>query len=123
MLPPPASRAQTMPNPLSPSNSRKESGGATSWWSAAKSRLTPTKDPLTPAQQIILDAKARDNDNKKNTKGKEKSGLQRPKSQFGNHNTKRIMMIDGICIIPTRDRKSRRLNSSHPLKSRMPSSA
>ena len=24
-----------------------------------------------------------------------------PKSQFGNHNTKRIMIIDGICIIPT----------------------
>ena len=25
----------------------------------------------------------------------------KPKSQFGNHNTKRIMIIDGICIIPT----------------------
>ena len=23
------------------------------------------------------------------------------KSQFGNHNTKGIMIIDGICIIPT----------------------
>ena len=44
----------------------------TSWWSAAKSRLTPTKDPPTPAQQIILDAKARDKDNKKNATGKEK---------------------------------------------------
>ena len=61
-----------MPNPLSRSNSRKESGGATSWWSAVKSRLTPTKDPPTPAQQIILDAKVRDKDNKKNAKGKEK---------------------------------------------------
>ena len=46
--------------------------GKSSWWSAAKSRLTPTKDPLTPARQIILDAKARDKDNKKNAKGKEK---------------------------------------------------
>jgi hypothetical protein len=69
-LPPPPSRSQTMPNPPSPSNSQKESG--TSWWSAAKNRLTPTKDPPTPAQQIILDAKARDKDNKKNAKGKEK---------------------------------------------------
>ena len=68
-LPPPPSRSQTTP---SPSNSQKESGGATTWWSAAKSRLTPTKDPPTPAQQIILDAKARDKDNKKNAKGKEK---------------------------------------------------
>ena len=68
-LPPPPSRSQTTP---SPSNSQKESGGATSWWSAAKSRLTPTKDLPTPAQQIILDAKARDKDNKKNAKGKEK---------------------------------------------------
>ena len=68
-LPPPPSRSQTT---LSPFNSQKESGDATSWWSAAKSRLTPTKDPPTPAQQIILDAMARDNDKKKNAKGKEK---------------------------------------------------
>ncbi|EDQ99439.1 uncharacterized protein LACBIDRAFT_335010 [Laccaria bicolor S238N-H82] len=71
-LPPPPSRSQTMPNPPSPSNSQKESGGATSWWSTAKSRLMPTKDPPTPAQQIILEAKAREKDNKKNAKGKEK---------------------------------------------------
>jgi hypothetical protein len=30
-LPPPPSKSQTIPSPLSPSNSQKESGGATSW--------------------------------------------------------------------------------------------
>jgi len=71
--PPHPSRSQTMPNPPSPSNSQKELGGsATSWWSATKSRLTPTKGSPTPAQQITLDAQARDKDNKKNAKGKEK---------------------------------------------------
>jgi len=73
LIPPPPSRSQTMPNPPSLSNLQKESGGsATSWWSAVKSRLTPMKDPPTLAQQIILDAQARDKDKKKNTKGKEK---------------------------------------------------
>jgi len=71
-LPPPPSRCQTMPNPPSPSNSQKELDGATSWWSSVKSRLMPMKDPPMPAQQIILDVKARDKDNKKIAKGKEK---------------------------------------------------
>ncbi|GLB39605.1 hypothetical protein LshimejAT787_0701150 [Lyophyllum shimeji] len=68
-LPPPPSRSQTMSNPPSPSNSQKES---TSWWTAAKNKLTPTKDkePLTPAQQIIQETKAREKDKK--GKGKEK---------------------------------------------------
>ena len=57
-LPPPPSRSQTMPNPPSPSSSQKEASG---WWAAAKSKLTPTKDKdLTPAQQIIQEAKARE---------------------------------------------------------------
>jgi hypothetical protein len=30
------------------------------WWSVAKSRLTPTKDTLTPAQKIIQDTKAKE---------------------------------------------------------------
>ena len=74
-LPTPPSRSQTMPNPTggppSPSASQKESGG---WWTAAKNRLTPTKEkePLTPAQQVIHEAKAREKDVKKNGKGKEK---------------------------------------------------
>ena len=70
-LPPPPSGSQTMPNPPSRSNSQKESSGTTGWWSAGKSRHTPSKDPPMPAQQNILDAKARAKDNKKNTKGKE----------------------------------------------------
>ena len=73
-LPPPPPRSQTMPNPTggppSPSASQKESG----WWAAAKNKLTPTKekDTLTPAQQVIHEAKAREKDVKKNGKGKDK---------------------------------------------------
>ncbi|KAF8153290.1 hypothetical protein B0H34DRAFT_722984 [Crassisporium funariophilum] len=65
-LPPPPSRSQTTP---SPSGSQKEGN----WWTTAKNKLTPTKDkePLTPAQQVILDAKTREKD-KKTGKGKEK---------------------------------------------------
>jgi hypothetical protein len=68
-LPP---RAQTLPNPPSPSPSQKE--GGSSWWALAKNKLTPTREPLTPAQEIIRDAKARDKEQRKvaNGKGKEK---------------------------------------------------
>ena len=70
-LPPPP-RSQTLPNPPSPSPSQKE--GGSSWWAAAKSKLTPTKEPLTPAQEIIRDTKAREKEQRKiaNGKGKEK---------------------------------------------------
>jgi hypothetical protein len=69
-LPPPPSRSHTLSNPPSPSSSQKESP---SWWTAAKTRLTPTKDkePLTPAQQVIQETKAREKQDKKG-KGKEK---------------------------------------------------
>lgn len=64
-LPPPASRSQTMPaTPPSPSSQKDGS----SWWSAAKNKLTPTKDPLTPAQQVILEAKAREKEQEKEKK-------------------------------------------------------
>ncbi|EAU83792.2 hypothetical protein CC1G_07527 [Coprinopsis cinerea okayama7 len=66
-LPPPPSRAATMPPTTpSPSGSHKESS---SWWQTAKNKFTPTKEKEspTPAQQVILDAKARD----KKGKGKE----------------------------------------------------
>ena len=66
-LPPPP-LPQVASNPPSPSNSQKES----SWWSAAKNKLTPTKEPLTPAQQVIIDAKAREKSKIKGSKGKEK---------------------------------------------------
>ncbi|TFK52852.1 hypothetical protein OE88DRAFT_1656496 [Heliocybe sulcata] len=59
--PPPPSRSQTMPNPPSPSSSTKE--GGPSWWSAAKNKLTPTKE-LTPAQQVIKEAKAKEKEEK-----------------------------------------------------------
>ncbi|KAL1948557.1 hypothetical protein VTO73DRAFT_12632 [Trametes versicolor] len=64
-LPPPPARSQTMPGtPPSPSASQKEA----SWWSLAKQKLTPTKEPLTPAQQIIQDTKARDKEMEKEKK-------------------------------------------------------
>ena len=53
----------------SPSTSQKEAPG---WWSAAKNKLTPTKDPLTPAQQIIQDAKSREKEKEKERKAQKK---------------------------------------------------
>ncbi|KAJ4487979.1 hypothetical protein J3R30DRAFT_3695629 [Lentinula aciculospora] len=81
-LPPPPSRSQTMPNPESSQPSSPSSN--VSWWSAAKNRLTPTKDKdLTPAQQVILDVKRGEKERekaekeyqkeiKRSSKGKEK---------------------------------------------------
>lgn len=72
-LPPPRGRSQTLPNPPSPASSAKEGGAG--WWQAAKSRLTPTKDkePLTPAQQVIEEARSRPKETEKRTpKGKDK---------------------------------------------------
>ncbi|KAJ3867214.1 hypothetical protein EV359DRAFT_78780 [Lentinula novae-zelandiae] len=81
-LPPPPSRSQTMPNPESSQPSSPSSN--VSWWSAAKNRLTPTKDKdLTPAQQVIIDVKRSEKDReraerefqkevKRLSKGKEK---------------------------------------------------
>ncbi|GBE89780.1 predicted protein [Sparassis crispa] len=71
---PSPSRAQTMPaTPPSPSSSQKDA----SWWYLAKTKLTPTKEPLTPAQQIIQETKAREKelekDKKKTEKMKQKS--------------------------------------------------
>jgi hypothetical protein len=66
-LPPPPSRSYSTSNPPSPVGSQKESN----WWQAAKNKLTPTKD-LTPAQQVIQDAKVREKDQKKMFKTKEK---------------------------------------------------
>lgn len=76
-LPPPPSRSQTMPSPgtpPSPSSSQKDS----SWWSMAKSKLTPTKEPLTPAQQIIQETKARE---KEIEKEKKKTGKLKEKQK------------------------------------------
>ncbi|KAJ7094664.1 hypothetical protein B0H15DRAFT_881966 [Mycena belliarum] len=77
-LPPPPSRSQSL-DPPSPSSSQKESGG---WWTAAKNRLTPTKE-LTPAQQVIQEAKTREKE-KKNSKGKEKEWPANAQAKFTN---------------------------------------
>lgn len=73
-LPPPQrARSQTLPNPPSPARSAQEAGTGPSWWTAAKNRLTPTKEkePLTPAQQIVKEVKAREKE-KKVVKGKDR---------------------------------------------------
>ncbi|KAK7061816.1 hypothetical protein R3P38DRAFT_2831716 [Favolaschia claudopus] len=77
-LPPPPSRSQSL-DPPSPSSSQKEGGG---WWAAAKNKLTPTKD-LTPAQQVIQEAKAREKE-KRNSKGKEKEWPANAQSKYSN---------------------------------------
>ncbi|EKM78292.1 hypothetical protein AGABI1DRAFT_75808 [Agaricus bisporus var. burnettii JB137-S8] len=70
-LPEPPSRAENISEPPSPAGSHKD----LRWWTAAKKRLTPTKDkdPMTPAQQVIHDAKTREKELKKSSKGKEKA--------------------------------------------------
>ncbi len=72
-LPPPP-RSQTFPNPPSPANSSKD----VHWWQAAKNRLTPTKDPLTPAQQVIQDTKSKEKEQRRLSKFREKE-LQKAK--------------------------------------------
>ncbi|KIK59904.1 hypothetical protein GYMLUDRAFT_245092 [Collybiopsis luxurians FD-317 M1] len=60
-LPPPPSRSQTLPNPETTSQP-----SSPSWWTAAKNRLTPTKDKdLTPAQQVIQDVKRSEKEREK----------------------------------------------------------
>jgi hypothetical protein len=62
-------RSQSMPSfdTPSPTPSQRENG-ITSWWSAAKNRLTPTKEPLTAAQQVIQEAKEKEKRDKKESK-------------------------------------------------------
>ena len=93
-LPPPPSRSQTTTTP-SPSGSQKESSN---WWTAAKNKLTPTKDkePLTPAQQVIQDAKARE---KKGGKGKEKEW---PANAQGKYNDPAFANLNIPVAPPTR---------------------
>ncbi|KAI0251515.1 hypothetical protein BJV78DRAFT_1210251 [Lactifluus subvellereus] len=66
-------RSQSVPsyeNP-SPTPSQRD-GGVSSWWSAAKNRLTPTKEPLTAAQQVIQETKDKEKREKKEAKKAEK---------------------------------------------------
>lgn len=65
-------RSQSVPpfEHPSPTPSQRESG--VSWWTAAKNRLTPTKEPLTAAQQVIQEAKEKEKREKKEAKKTEK---------------------------------------------------
>ena len=75
-LPPP--RSQTLPNPPSPANSSKD----VHWWQAAKNRLTPTKDPLTPAQQVIQDTKSKEKEQKRLSKIWEKESQKAKENEW-----------------------------------------
>ena len=57
------------PTTPSPSASQRDSNG---WWAAARNKLTPTKDPLTPAQQIIQETKSREKEKEKERKFQKK---------------------------------------------------
>ena len=62
-------RSQSMPpmeNP-SPTASQRDSA-VSSWWNAAKNRLTPTKEPLTAAQQVVQETKEKQKRDKKEAK-------------------------------------------------------
>ncbi|KIP10788.1 hypothetical protein PHLGIDRAFT_84460 [Phlebiopsis gigantea 11061_1 CR5-6] len=65
---PPAAPALSS-TPPSPAGSGKDGSG---WFSAVKSKLTPTKESLTPAQQIIQETKAREKEVQKEEKKLEK---------------------------------------------------
>jgi hypothetical protein len=72
-------RSQTTPSPGGPpSQSSTDKGSGSGWWSAAKNRLTPTKE-LTPAQQIVIDTKARE---KEKRKSKDKEWPSNGKSKY-----------------------------------------
>ncbi|THH26524.1 hypothetical protein EUX98_g7668 [Antrodiella citrinella] len=76
-LPPPRPLSQAAPStPPSPSNSQKAS-----WWNAAKNKLTPTKEPLTPAQQVVQETKTREKEIEKEKKEKEKEMKKQVKRQ------------------------------------------
>ncbi|KAH9034363.1 hypothetical protein EDB83DRAFT_2678127 [Lactarius deliciosus] len=73
-------RSQSMPSfdTPSPTPSQRENG-ITSWWSVAKNRLTPTKEPLTAAQQVIQEAKEKEKRGKKDAKKAEKDKKRSPR--------------------------------------------
>jgi hypothetical protein len=69
------SRPQSTTTP-SPSASQKEANG---WWAAAKNKLTPTRDPLTPAQQVVQETKSREKEKEKERKAQKKGGRNKSK--------------------------------------------
>jgi len=66
---PSRSQSAQPPTTPSPSASQRDSSG---WWAAARNKLTPTKDPLTPAQQIIQETKSREKEKEKERKFQKK---------------------------------------------------
>ncbi|THU97507.1 hypothetical protein K435DRAFT_63033 [Dendrothele bispora CBS 962.96] len=105
-LPPPPSRSQSVPVPPvgSPSGSQRES-----WWTAAKNKLTPTKEKdLTPAQQVIQDVKKqdkeRDKETRKSGKGKEKSNEwpANPNSKYSDPSMLNLNVNTGVPTTPPR---------------------
>ena len=64
----PPRRPPSTSNSSSPNSAQKEG-----WFAAVKSKLTPTKEPLTPAQQIVHEMKAKEKEKKKD-KGKDLNG-------------------------------------------------
>lgn len=76
-LPPPP-RSQMLPNPPSPANSSKD----VNWWQAAKNKLTPNKESLTPAQQVIQDTKSKEKEQKKLSKVREKELLKAKENEW-----------------------------------------
>ena len=75
---PPGPQSTHTPSTPSPSASQKESSG---WWAAAKNKLAPTKDPLTPAQQIIQETKSREKEKEKEKERKAQKKEKRNKSK------------------------------------------
>jgi hypothetical protein len=72
-IPIPQRSQSAVPPTPSPTASQKERAG---WWAVTKSKLTPTKEPLTPAQQVVQETKAREKERQKEkrsaSKGKDK---------------------------------------------------
>ncbi len=53
-------RSQSMPSiEISPTSSQRDSS-ISSWWTAAKSRLAPAKEPLIAARQVIQETKEKE---------------------------------------------------------------
>ncbi|KAL5497869.1 hypothetical protein ACEPAH_2800 [Sanghuangporus vaninii] len=89
-LQPPPPRSQTMgSNQSSPSSSPKEKEN---WFMAVKNKLTPTKEPLTPAQQIIQETKAKEKEKKK---GKEKDPKEWPSTPSRKYSDPAFLKLAG----------------------------
>lgn len=81
---PPRRQSQPLtPHTPSPTTSQKEKSG---WWTATKTKLTPTKEPLTPAQQVVHETKVREKEKQKEkksaVKGKSKEWPASPERKF-----------------------------------------